>query len=96
MKIYRHSGTLGDLIYSLSIVKKMSANNAMFLVALNNIENCLQEIKNKLNVEQTTKLKTYLGWAGVIIATLSSVVAALIVRASHKISEHILVNKKLN
>lgn len=44
MKTYRHSGTLGDLIYSLSIVKKMAVeNNAMFLVALNNIENCVAQ-----------------------------------------------------
>ena len=41
---YRHSGTLGDLIYSLSIVKKMAVeNNAVFLVALNNIENCVAQ-----------------------------------------------------
>ena len=43
MKTYKHSGTLGDLIYSLSIVKKMSQGNAMFLVALNNIENCVAQ-----------------------------------------------------
>ena len=44
MKTYRHSGTLGDLIYSLSVVKKMAVNNdAMFLVALNNIENCVSQ-----------------------------------------------------
>jgi hypothetical protein len=44
MKTYRHSGTLGDLIYSLSIVKKMAVeNNAVFLVALNNIENCVAQ-----------------------------------------------------
>jgi len=36
---YKHSGTLGDLIYSLSVVKKMAVdNNAVFLVALNNLE----------------------------------------------------------
>lgn len=41
---YRHSGTLGDLIYSLSIVKKMAVeNNAVFLVALNNIEHCVAQ-----------------------------------------------------
>lgn len=40
---YRHSGTLGDLIYSLSVVRKMAQNNAMFLVALNNIENCVAQ-----------------------------------------------------
>jgi len=44
MKTYRHSGTLGDLIYSLAIVKKMAVeNNAVFLVALNNIENCVAQ-----------------------------------------------------
>ena len=41
MKTYRHSGTLGDLIYSLSIVKKMEPGK--FLVALNNIENCVSK-----------------------------------------------------
>jgi hypothetical protein len=41
MKTYRHSGTLGDLIYSLSIVKKMEPGQ--FLVALNNIENCVAQ-----------------------------------------------------
>lgn len=41
MKTYRHSGTLGDLIYSLAIVKKMEVGQ--FLVALNNIENCVSQ-----------------------------------------------------
>lgn len=41
MTTYRHSGTLGDLIYSLSIVKKMEPGT--FLVALNNIENCVSQ-----------------------------------------------------
>jgi hypothetical protein len=41
MKTYRHSGTLGDLIYSLSIVKKMEPGQ--FLVALNNIEHCVSQ-----------------------------------------------------
>ena len=41
MKTYRHSGTLGDLIYSLSVVKKMEPGK--FLVALNNIENCVSQ-----------------------------------------------------
>lgn len=41
MKTYKHSGTLGDLIYSLSIVKKMEAGQ--FLVALNNIERCVSQ-----------------------------------------------------
>ena len=44
MKTYRHSGTLGDLIYSLAIVKKMAVeHDAMFLVALNNIEHCVAQ-----------------------------------------------------
>ena len=41
MKTYRHSGTLGDLIYSLSVVKKMEPGK--FLIALNNIENCVSQ-----------------------------------------------------
>lgn len=41
MKTYRHSGTLGDLIYSLSVVRKMEPGK--FLVALNNIENCVAQ-----------------------------------------------------
>jgi len=41
MKTYRHSGTLGDLIYSLSVVKKMGGGE--FKVALHNIENCVSQ-----------------------------------------------------
>lgn len=41
MTTYKHSGTLGDLIYSLYMVKKMSPANATFLVALENIERCV-------------------------------------------------------
>lgn len=41
MKTYRHSGTLGDLVYSLSVVRKMEPGK--FLVALNNIENCVAQ-----------------------------------------------------
>jgi hypothetical protein len=41
MKSYRHSGTFGDLIYSLSVVKKMGGGN--FAVAIGNIENCVAE-----------------------------------------------------
>lgn len=41
MKTRRHSGTLGDLIYSLAIVRKMEPGK--FLVALNNIENCVAQ-----------------------------------------------------
>lgn len=42
MKTCRHSGTLGDLIYSLSIVKK-ATEPVKFLVALNNIERCVAQ-----------------------------------------------------
>ena len=41
MNTLRHSGTLGDLIYSLSIVRKMPPGQ--FLVALNNIEHCISQ-----------------------------------------------------
>jgi len=41
MITYRHSGTLGDLIYSLSVVKKMQPGR--FMVAINNIENCVAQ-----------------------------------------------------
>lgn len=41
MKTFRHSGTLGDLIYSLSVVKKMERGE--FKVALHNIENCVSQ-----------------------------------------------------
>jgi len=41
MKTYKHSGTLGDLVYSLSVVKKMGPGK--FLVALNNIEHCVSQ-----------------------------------------------------
>ena len=43
MKIYKHSGTLGDLIYSLSIVKKMAQQDVKFEVAIGNIENCVAQ-----------------------------------------------------
>ena len=42
MNTCRHSGTLGDLIYSLSILKKATVP-VKFLVALNNIENCVSQ-----------------------------------------------------
>mgnify|MGYP006266564067 CR=1 FL=1 len=41
MITYRHSGTLGDLIYSLSVVRKMEPGE--FKVALHNIENCVSQ-----------------------------------------------------
>jgi len=43
MKIYRHSGTLGDLVYSLSVVKKMAQQDVMYKVAINNIEHCVAQ-----------------------------------------------------
>lgn len=43
MKSYRHSGTLGDLIYSLSIVKKLANDDVDFKIALHNIENCVSQ-----------------------------------------------------
>lgn len=39
MQIFKHSGTLGDLIYSLYMVKKMGGG--YFDVAIENIENCV-------------------------------------------------------
>lgn len=41
MKTYKHSGTLGDLIYSLAIIPKLGTGE--FKVALNNIENCVAQ-----------------------------------------------------
>lgn len=41
MTIYKHSGTAGDLIYSLDVVKKMGAGT--FAIALGNIEKCVAE-----------------------------------------------------
>ena len=41
MKTYKHSGTFGDLIYSLSVVKKMGGGH--FDVAIGNIENCVAQ-----------------------------------------------------
>lgn len=39
MPTYKHSGTLGDLLYSLSVVPKLGAGE--FKVAMNNIEHCV-------------------------------------------------------
>ena len=39
--IYKHSGTFGDLIYSLSVVKKLG--NGIFTIALDNIERTVAE-----------------------------------------------------
>jgi len=39
--IYKHSGTFGDLIYSLSVIKKMGVGT--LAIALNNIEKCVAE-----------------------------------------------------
>jgi hypothetical protein len=41
MTTYKHSGTAGDLIYALDIVKKMGGGS--FSVAINNIENCIMK-----------------------------------------------------
>lgn len=44
MKTFKHSGTLGDLIYSLSIVRKMAQiDEVEFKVAIGNIENCVAQ-----------------------------------------------------
>ena len=39
--IYKHSGTFGDLLYSLSVVKKMTPGT--FAIALNNLESCVAQ-----------------------------------------------------
>ena len=39
--IYKHSGTFGDLIYSLSVVKKMGAGT--IAIALGNLESCVAQ-----------------------------------------------------
>jgi hypothetical protein len=39
MKSFKHSGTAGDTIYSLDIVRKMGGGN--FSIAIGNIENCI-------------------------------------------------------
>lgn len=41
MKTYKHSGTAGDTIYSLDIVRKMGGGN--FAIAIGNIENCIMK-----------------------------------------------------
>jgi hypothetical protein len=41
MRTYKHSGTLGDLIYSLYIVKKMGGG--LFNVAIENLERCVKK-----------------------------------------------------
>jgi hypothetical protein len=41
MKTFKHSGTFGDLIYSLSVVKKMGGGDIE--IAMNNIENCVAQ-----------------------------------------------------
>jgi hypothetical protein len=41
MKSFKHSGTFGDLIYSLSVVKKMGGGDIEF--AIGNIENCVAQ-----------------------------------------------------
>ena len=60
---YLHSGTLGDLIYSLSVVKKIG--NGKFIVALENVANItrqyfghdgLDEHKNRLTQQDYINL----------------------------------------
>lgn len=41
MKTFKHSGTAGDTIYSLDIVRKMGGG--AFSIAINNIENCIMK-----------------------------------------------------
>lgn len=41
MKTFKHSGTAGDTIYSLDIVRKMGGGN--FSIAIGNIENCIMQ-----------------------------------------------------
>lgn len=41
MRTFKHSGTFGDLIYSLSVVKKMGGGDIEF--AIGNIENCVAQ-----------------------------------------------------
>lgn len=41
MKTFKHSGTFGDLIYGLSIVKKLGGGTVA--VAMNNIESCVAQ-----------------------------------------------------
>lgn len=41
MKTFKHSGTFGDLIYGLSVVKKLGGGTVA--VAMNNIENCVAQ-----------------------------------------------------
>lgn len=41
MKTFKHSGTFGDLIYGLSVVKKMGGGDIEF--AIGNIENCVSQ-----------------------------------------------------
>ena len=41
MKTYKHSGTFGDLIYSLAVVKKMGGGDIE--IAIGNIENCVAQ-----------------------------------------------------
>ena len=44
-KVYKHSGTFGDLIYSLFAVERMGGGT--IAIALNNIENCVSDYAYK-------------------------------------------------
>lgn len=50
MKSYLHSGTLGDLIYSLSIVEKLGSGK--FLVALENVANVTRQYFGHDGIEE--------------------------------------------
>jgi hypothetical protein len=48
--------------------------------SLSRINEALVSIQSKLETEQSTKLKTYLSWAGVVIVALIGAVAHLITK----------------
>ena len=48
--------------------------------SLDKINSTLVIIQSKLETEQSTKLKTYLGWAGVVIVSLLGAVIHLVTR----------------
>lgn len=45
MKTFKHSGTTGDTIYSLDIVRKMGGGT--FAIAIGNIENCIMQYTSR-------------------------------------------------
>lgn len=46
--------------------------------SLQTIHTTLIDIQGRLNVEQTSKLRTYLSWAGIVITALLGAVIALV------------------